>query len=49
MIIAQFKRYLINNTDGFDVVTILIFGATGFALIFGIDFLYRKLWKKKTK
>ena len=48
MIDGLLKRYLAKGMGEFDFLIILLIGIVVFAMIYGIDFLYKKL-KKKTK
>lgn len=44
MILFSFWRF---NTDGLDMVTVLIIAAVCISLTYGIDFLYKKFKNRK--
>jgi len=49
MIFVVFRLYRNYNLDVFGFLYILLFGAITFGLIYGIDFIYRKVKKRAGK
>jgi hypothetical protein len=46
MIWGILRRYMFNQVDAFNFLTVIIIGGIGIFLIYAIDFIYRKGKKK---